>query len=240
VEAQVKLRWAERTRQGEQKDFNADAIRIVEPHRLFAVADGHGPRIDGVRPADIVLDALARAIADGSLADAVRVANRMLWNAIVDDMARLGLFGELDQFAYQFSGPGSTLLAVRLMDDSVEIAHVGDSRAYLWRSRRLIPLTRDHSLLEDFKAANPELDVETFPQPHIVTRAIGAQDTVAVDLRREAIAPGDVLLLCTGGPDLDPHRIAESIGGSLEDAAAAIVRLGPADQDCSVLLIAID
>jgi protein phosphatase len=242
VEAQVKLRFTERTRQGERNGFNGDAIRIVEPQRLFAVADGHGPLVGDVRPADLVLDELARAIAGGSLADAVRAANRKLWNAIVDEMARLGFFGELDQFAYQFSGPGSTLVAARLDESSVEIAHVGDSRAYLWRSRQLIPLTRDHSLLEDFKAANPgvDFDVRTFPHKHIVTRAIGAHDTVAVELRREAIVPGDLLLLCTGGADLDPQRIAEALGGSLEEAAAAIVRLGDPERDRSALLIAID
>lgn len=99
--------------------------------------------------------------------------------------------------------PGSTCVALLLHDGWTEVAHVGDSRAYLYRGGALTRLTRDHSMVQqmlDHGMITAEEAIE-HPDANKITRALGMLETVEVELRPEPLrlVTGDVLLLCTDG-----------------------------------------
>src|SRR5207248_4501654 len=99
------------------------------------------------------------------------------------------------------AGMGTTLTAAYLDDSDLAIAHVGDSRAYLFRDGELTRLTQDHSLVEELVRQGkltPEQAAE-HPQRSIITRALGPEQTVDVDTRTYPVRAGDVLLLCSDG-----------------------------------------
>jgi protein phosphatase len=96
---------------------------------------------------------------------------------------------------------GTTLTVAWLRGSRLYLAHVGDSGAYHYRSKHLHKLTRDHSLVEEMRQLGgiSEEEARTHPQRHILTRALGTEPEVAVDLVVLPLEPGDLLLLCTDG-----------------------------------------
>ena len=132
-------------------------------------------------------------------------------------------------------GPRSSRRRSRAAADAVLVGHVGDSRAYLLRGGAIRQLTEDHSLLNDYKksrALTPE-EIEAFPHKNVIVRALGMKDAVEVDLDREELEDGDVLLLCSDGlsgmvPD---ERIAEIVRGYPKDLRGAAQALVDAAND---------
>jgi len=112
----------------------------------------------------------------------------------------------------------------------IHIAHVGDSRAYRVRGGELTQITRDHSLLNDYLLVMPNLTEaqrQRLPS-NVITRALGMQDAVAVDVCVENVQPGDVYVLCSDGLNgmVSDDRIRDlvhSAGGDIEWAAKALV-----------------
>jgi protein phosphatase len=91
-------------------------------------------------------------------------------------------------------------------------------------------MTRDHSLLEDYKEAKPDMTEEeqrNFPHKNVITRALGMRETVQVDIKHDQIQPGDVFMLCCDGLTgmIDDQRIAEIIRNADEDLDKAVVDL---------------
>ncbi len=91
--------------------------------------------------------------------------------------------------------------AVSKRKKRIYVGHVGDSRAYRVRKGGIVQLTRDHSLLNDYLAAMPDLTEEQQAEVprNVITRALGMQDTVSVDLVSDDPQPGDAYLLCSDG-----------------------------------------
>jgi len=115
-------------------------------------------------------------------------------------------------------------------DGKIHIAHVGDSRAYRVRAGDITQVTRDHSLLNDYLLVMPNLtDTQRERLPsNVITRALGMQDAVAVDLYFENVEPGDVYLLCSDGLNgmVGDDRILDIIdtaASDVETAAKALV-----------------
>jgi protein phosphatase len=132
---------------------------------------------------------------------------------------------------------GTTLVAASFPrgDHTLLVGHVGDSRAYLFRGGTIRQLTEDHSLLNDYlrtKRLTPE-EAESFPHKNVIVRALGMKPTVEVDVLREELQDGDVVLLCCDGlsgmvPDA---RIAELLRGSHGDLKLAARTLVDAAND---------
>jgi protein phosphatase len=126
------------------------------------------------------------------------------------------------------SGMGTTMTAILVGDDEISIAHVGDSRAYLYRDGELRQLTSDHSLVEELRRQGRLTDeqAEEHPQRSIITRALGPEPKVEVDTMTYQVRPGDVVLLCSDGLTtmLNEQRIAEVLASSA-DLDAAVSRL---------------
>ena len=127
-------------------------------------------------------------------------------------LANARVFAESSANIYR-RGMGTTIVAASVSPEGIHIAHVGDSRAYRLRAGRLERLTRDHSLLEEMKQANPDMTEEqerAFPHKNVISRAVGMREDVPVDVQDHPFLPGDCYLLCTDG-----------LTGMVEDAAIA-------------------
>ena len=99
------------------------------------------------------------------------------------------------------AGMGTTLVVALLVGETLVIGHLGDSRAYLWRQGVLRQLTRDHSVVqEQIDAGLITLDDAAYSaQHHLVTRALGVEDAVSLEVQEHALQPDDVVLLCSDG-----------------------------------------
>jgi protein phosphatase len=202
---------------GRQRQGNEDAFFVRSP--LFAVADGMGGAQAGEVASEIAVGALQRGIpGEDAAAGLVRViedANRRIHEHALADADRAGM--------------GTTMTAAYVGADEVTIAHVGDSRAYLMRGGDLIRLTRDHSLVEELIARGKltEEERESHPQRSVITRALGPEPQVEVDVDVFPARPGDVFLICSDGLTgmIPEPRIKEILGeaDTLERAGRALI-----------------
>jgi serine/threonine protein phosphatase PrpC len=179
---------------GRRRIHNEDAFLVMPEAGLFAVADGLGGHASGEVASRTAVAAVANAFGGlaGSPADrlveALQIANRAV-HAMGAADARL-------------SGMGTTMVAAYLPEEGpIAVAHAGDSRAYLFRDGRLVRLTEDHSLLQEFiRTSNPSPEeIEAFPDKHVVVRALGMREAVEVDVDVFDVQEGDLLLLCCDG-----------------------------------------
>jgi protein phosphatase len=185
---------------------------------VIAVADGMGGAKAGEVAAQLAVEEVARLeepVALGDVREAVGRANAAIRRVARDDPEK--------------SGMGTTLTAAMLEDGRLDVVHVGDSRAYLWRDGRLRQLTEDHSVVAELVkrgSIRPE-DAEHHPHRNVITRALGAEAEVVVDTFSEYLRDGDVVLLCSDGLSsyVAEGDIGEILGDAvtLADAAKALV-----------------
>jgi PPM family protein phosphatase len=188
---------------------------------LFMVADGMGGAAAGEIASAICAEAFAeidliRSGGEQALRDAIRTANRRIVERAASDPTAAGM--------------GTTVTAALVGDDGrIVIANVGDSRAYLLRDGNLRRLSEDHSVVAELIASGQisEHEAEHHPQRSVITRVLGAESEVQVDIFWLDGADGDVLLLCSDGlTTMVPEaRIAELLGSvhGCESAAERLV-----------------
>ena len=203
-----------RTDTGRQRNANEDSFFVRAP--IFVVADGMG----GAQAGEVASKAAADAF-DVDLPDAP--PERILRETISAANAKIHELARADPSR---AGMGTTLTAaiVNAESEEVGIGHVGDSRAYRLRGGQLERLTRDHSLVEEMRRKGQLTDAqaEDHPQRSIITRALGPEPEVDVDVQTVPAAPGDVFLLCSDGLTtmLDEERIATLLAGASSMTAA--------------------
>jgi protein phosphatase len=179
-----------RTDTGRQRTANEDSYYAQAP--LFAVADGMGGAQAGEVASRIAAESFEPAVRGDQSPEAylraiAETANERIHSLAQDDSSH--------------SGMGTTLTAAIVEGDEVSFAHVGDSRAYLWRDGGLRLLTSDHSLVEELRRQGRISDeqAEDHPQRSIITRALGPESKVEVDTLSFSARPGDVFLICSDG-----------------------------------------
>ncbi|XXX74034.1 Stp1/IreP family PP2C-type Ser/Thr phosphatase [Sorangium sp. So ce134] len=194
---------------GLQRDHNEDSYAVLSEYDLFIVADGMG----GHRAGDVASRLATESIADffrstsredatwpfhfdtslseeeNRLQAGIRVANRQIFERSIRSR--------------DCAGMGTTVVGALFSKkkNRIYVGHVGDSRAYRVRKGSISQLTRDHSLFNDYIMAMPELTEEQRAElpRNVITRALGMNDSVAVDLISDEPQPGDVYLLCSDG-----------------------------------------
>jgi protein phosphatase len=225
------------THVGRQRQHNEDSYLVESDARLFLVADGMGGHAAGEIASKIAVESINEFIVhtkedDGTwphaydekykrstnrLMAAVRLANTRVLEAMRKD-ARL-------------RGMGTTVVAC-LADDNntVSVAHVGDSRAYLIRDNQLSRITNDHSwVFEQVQAGMlTEAEAEKHPLRNVITRALGGALQVSPDAAEIEAKTGDVYLLCSDGltgmvPEDEILRLVTSHEGDLEAAAQDLI-----------------
>ena len=179
-----------RTDVGRQRRSNEDSSYASAP--VFVVADGMGGAQAGEGASQMVVEAFSEGVPQNGtpeerLSVVVQKANREIHARSQSDAASAGM--------------GTTVTAAYLDEDSVALAHVGDSRAYLLRDGELSRLTEDHSLVEELLRGGKLTEEEALehPQRSVITRALGIEPIVEIDTWTYPLRPGDVLLLCSDG-----------------------------------------
>jgi serine/threonine protein phosphatase PrpC len=203
---------------GRKRRQNEDSYVVKPP--LFAVADGMGGAQAGELASRIAVEAMgaeADSTGEEAVTNLIREANRRVFVRSHEDPAA--------------SGMGTTMTAALVEDDgTVTIGHVGDSRAYRLRSERLEQLTDDHSLVAELVRSGrlSAEEADTHPQRSVITRALGTDPEVEVDVFTVAGEPGDLFLICSDGQttmvdDDEIQRVLSEGRGDLEAAARDLV-----------------
>lgn len=191
---------------GRVRPGNEDAIAWDEGLGLAMLADGMGGYEGGEIASNLAIST-AMEIFRQPLAPHWREAE---WaKNLSEPVLRLyAAVSHSNQAVYQaaqkqpeYEGMGTTLLAAYFHDDRVTLAHIGDSRIYLWRKQNLTQLTVDHTMVQQ-QIESGELTQEEAPYSTyrgVLTRALGVDPVVEVDMREVAIQSGDIFLLCSDG-----------------------------------------
>jgi serine/threonine protein phosphatase PrpC len=179
-----------RTDVGLQRRGNEDSSYAHEP--VFVVADGMGGARAGEVASQMVVDAFSSGLPeDGTpeerLSMVVQRANREIHERSHKEAERAGM--------------GTTVTAAYLDQDTLALAHVGDSRAYLLRDGELSRLTEDHSLVEELLRGGKLTEEEALehPQRSVITRALGIEPIVEIDTWTYPLRPADIVLICSDG-----------------------------------------
>ncbi|PAB58869.1 Stp1/IreP family PP2C-type Ser/Thr phosphatase [Anaeromicrobium sediminis] len=187
------------THKGKVRDLNEDAFYVTENDiQLFAVADGMGGHNAGEVASETAIHTIAEYInknkeminsKDSILAllkEAVQKANEHVYHKAEKNTG--------------YKGMGTTL-TVALLLTKIYLAHVGDSRAYLIEEEKISQITDDHSLVAELlkNGTITEDEAKVHPQRNMITRAIGTDKKVKIDLYSSPVKKGDILVLCTDG-----------------------------------------
>lgn len=202
-EQSVRLTFAAKTDLGLVRENNEDKFDFLEPEeptllaargRFYAVADGMGGHAAGQIASEIGLKTVVKRYFTNTAddPDTALVAAIQFANGLVRDTAA-AVPGR--------SGMGTTLTCAVIREGELTVAQVGDSRLYLLRDGVPRQVTEDHSWVAE-QVRKGALDAETAsrsPFRNVITRSLGAEPDVKVDLFHEALQPGDLLLLCSDG-----------------------------------------
>lgn len=229
-----------RTDTGKVRSRNEDAFLALPERGLWAVADGMGGHQNGALASRLIVEQLAELRGGSDLDVRVRQLRQMLHGVNRRLTRELTLVsGQPDPVI------GSTVVALLAEDDRAACVWAGDSRCYLWRSGGLYQISRDHSLLQQLIAEqqlSPE-QAASHPSAHALTRAVGASETLVLDVVEFNVYPGDTLLLCSDG--LHQYTSGADLGAALNlpSPQLALERLfnlaldGPARDNISAVVI---
>jgi protein phosphatase len=221
---------------------NEDSICVIPHLAFFAVADGMGGHQAGEVASRMAVESVVRQLGSGgieqidkNLVEGVHLANSRVYAASRNN-------------AY-YRGMGTTLTAAVVRKKELILVHVGDSRAYIIKGLEIYPLTEDHSVVQEMIRSGglTRQEARSHPYRNVLTRALGTDPSVEVDLVRANLEKGDILLLCTDGltglvEDDEIMRLARSAAGPEEVVkslvAEALNRGG--DDNISVIAVEID
>jgi len=249
MSAEWQLEVGQRTDAGMLREANEDSLGTPGPTltpellcrkgRLYVVADGIGGHEGGKVASSLTVEQVLRgyygdpsAKAEESLLRAIEAANQAVHEQAKDP---------------QFAGMGTTLVAAVLQGDSLLVANVGDSRAYLVREGKISQITRDHSWVAEQRDAGhlTEEEARRHPYRNVILRSVGSKPEVQVDFFALQLRAGDSVLLCTDGlSDVAellqvvgkhaPQAAADSLidlansRGGPDNSTAIVLRVGPA------------
>ncbi len=200
---QLRIDVAQLTDVGRKREHNEDNMAYVIPKdpqvmtkkgALFIVADGMGGHAAGEVASEIAVDTVSNVYYQDdsddvavSLLHAIKRANTSIHQRAAENMSRIGM--------------GTTCVTAVLRGDMAYIANVGDSRAYIIRSSHVRQVSQDHSWVAEQVRAGilTEDQARTHAQRNVITRCLGTQADVEVDVFAELLQEGDSLVLCTDG-----------------------------------------
>jgi protein phosphatase len=219
---------------GRTRAHNEDSFSIDVEHGFFLVADGMGGHGNGEVASSLTIEAASGFLRQSEATDSHELSDsdteistsRTLQSAIEAGHERVVRAVAEDE---ALTGMGTTVVGLMLGSESVSVAHVGDSRVYLLRNAGLHLVTEDHTWVnEQVRAGYLSQDqARSHPLKSVVTRAIGGEHHVDVDVQEIEVEPGDLFLLCSDGlttmlsdEEIRTHLATDK---ALEDRCAALV-----------------
>ncbi len=216
-----------RTDPGLTRENNEDSVTLDAGTRLGILADGMGGynagEIASGMATTFIKSELGRWLSQaGRHANAREVRRAM---EICVDNANRSIFNAANSNP-QYSGMGTTLVVAVFQDGRVMIGHIGDSRCYRLRGEDFVQVTKDHSLLQeqlDAGLITPE-QAATSSNKNLVTRALGVEDAVLLEVNEHRVEPGDIYLMCSDGLSdmVDDNGIAKILGSALSVEQKAV------------------
>lgn len=182
------------THKGMVRKHNEDAVLNMPDKHLWAVADGMGGHKAGDMASKLLLQVLAAVPEACVLSQQID----LLEDSVMSANQRIR---EYSRRMFEGQTMGSTLAALMIREGVAVCAWVGDSRLYRLRSGNLTQLSRDHSQVEEmFELGQITRDqVDSHPSSNVITRAVGAEENVFMDVQLYDVSPGDVFLICSDG-----------------------------------------
>lgn len=210
------------THRGTVRKINEDAFLERPMQGVWVVADGMGGHAAGDIASQLVIDTILKTIeylSPDEINTTVLVQSLKESNALLQQMSKT-----------QFSGKvaGSTVVILWIKDEHYHLLWVGDSRGYLLREGVLQQITKDHSQVNDMVDEGVILaeDAENHPLANVITRAVGVDTELNVDIKSDRLALGDVFLLCSDGlnkevSDKEIEKVLQP--GNIIDAGMALM-----------------
>ena len=223
---------------GPVRRTNEDALFKDEALGLLIVADGMGGHAAGEVASKLAIEAVAgfirRTSEDQEHSWPYGIDSGLSFNAnrlrTAVHLANRRVFREAENHD-DYTGMGTTIVAALILDRTVSIAHVGDSRMYHAANGTLVQLTRDDSWAATVLGQAPlngAKPAEQHPMRHVLTNVLGARDSTEIHVQERTVAPNELLLLCTDGLHgaVDDAQIGEILArrGPVERMAETLVR----------------
>lgn len=219
---------------GKVRPKNQDVCRIIIPssqassyyNQILAVADGMGGHKSGEVASNNTVRLLEQHLSEQSTENLSEVDNPEtlpLKQAIIKANSEV----HKQALSPEYQGMGTTLVVSAINSNQATIANIGDSRCYLYRDGRLESVTKDHSVVRFMieSGSITEEESKTHPQRNVITRAIGLDENVEIDMFHVTLFPDDILLLCTDGLHgyVDPCKIANILGSNNPEEATDLL-----------------
>lgn len=251
----MRLRHAALSDVGIKRDHNEDSYLAAPELGLFAVADGMGGHAGGETASRVSITTLYEEIASArreqpdTFSSREPLARTPLANVLRDALeAACAAVHHAARVNPELNGMGTTTTAVLLEKDLALVAHVGDSRLYLVRGEYIQQITEDHSLVHEQVKAGilTEEEAKTSRFKNIITRSIGYEEDVLVDVLGLHVQAGDTLLLCSDGLSnlVEDYEMREIVRTSpLDEAPKGLIDLANArggDDNITAVLVRIE
>ena len=222
------------------QDFVYSSERLVGPlPNLFLVADGMGGHNAGDYASRLAVETIVERSSGSLETNPLRVLDEAVQSAN-------GLVRQRAQEAPELQGMGTTVVAAVIDGRELYVANVGDSRLYIVNSGEIRQITKDHSWVEEMvrRGGIGKAEARNHPDKNIITRAVGAEETMRIDFFQVLLQEGDVILMCTDGLTnmLEDEEIRMTLDGARDivEKAQGLVNAANANggrDNISVVLI---
>ena len=233
-----KFACVELTDTGMVRDHNEDAIGTNRETGLMVVADGMGGYNAGEVASGIAVKTVLELVTEGCQRqhrEALEPESGMMRQTILlrDAVARANkVIHQTAKSQPQCEGMGTTIVACLFFDNRISIAHVGDARLYRARQGNFEQMTMDHSLLQELvdRGFYSQEEAARSTNRNYVTRALGVEAIVQVEIQENEVQPGDIYLLCSDGlPDMvedeDIHLTMSTFNANLQTVGQQLIQL---------------
>lgn len=226
----MNYQFCSRTDPGRARDNNEDSVAFDEPTLTAVLADGMGGynagEIASGMATAFIKSELSRWLSEAGVSAKAKEVRRAM--EICVDNANRSIFNSANSNAH-YAGMGTTLVVGVFRDDKLVLGHIGDSRCYRLRSGALEQITKDHSLLQEQIDAGliTAEQAATSSIKNLVTRALGVDESVLLEVNEHPVQAGDLYLMCSDG-------LSDMVG---DEAIAKIVTTElPLDQKAKQLI----
>jgi protein phosphatase len=233
-----KLQCVGLTDTGRVREHNEDMIAFDSDIGLMVLADGMGGYNAGEVASGIAVKTIANLVREAVEREDLRIADKTTGLARASIILRDAIH-RANKIIYQTArtqpqceGMGTTVVGVLFFDNKVSIAHVGDSRLYRVRHSKLEQVTLDHSLLQELvdRGFYSVEEAQRAANKNYVTRALGVEANVEVELQEQPAHKGDFYLICSDGlsdmvEDDDIHLTVSTFGSNMESVAKQLIQL---------------
>jgi serine/threonine protein phosphatase PrpC len=233
-----KLCSTELTDTGKVRGHNEDAIRTHRDIGLFVLADGMGGYNAGEVASSIAVKAVTELVSEAVTREERQEIEKdtgLMRQTIIlrDAIARANkIIQQTAQSQASCEGMGTTIVACMFFDNQLSVAHVGDSRLYRFRNNTLEQITMDHSLLQELvdRGFYSKEEAEKSTNRNYVTRALGVDAAIDVEVQEVPVEPDDIYLLCSDGlcdmvDDEEIHLTISTFSANLEQVCQQLIQL---------------